>query len=153
MKSGSGLLQNDYLALLVRLILGIVFIYASLDKIVYPAQFARIIYNYHLLPGDLINLWAVVLPWTEFFCGLFLILGVYKDGAATILTGLMAVFIVAIAINLFRGVDLECGCFSVSSKAKSGALNLIYRDLVYLALGLYLLFNRSQRFLLIRPRD
>ena len=48
-------LQNDYLGLIVRLTIGVIFIYASIDKIGAPAQFARIVYNYHFLPGSLIN--------------------------------------------------------------------------------------------------
>ena len=30
---------------------------------------------------------------------------------------------------LFRGVDLECGCFTVSARAKSNALELLLRDI------------------------
>jgi uncharacterized membrane protein YphA (DoxX/SURF4 family) len=145
-------LHNDYLGLIVRLAVGIMFIYASYDKILAPAQFARIVYNYHLLPGELINLAAIVMPWVEFMCGLTLILGIYKQGSIVILNAMMLIFMVAITVNIFRGVDLECGCFTVSSKAKSNALFLLLEDFGFLALTLYLFFNRSQRFDLLKTK-
>jgi uncharacterized membrane protein YphA (DoxX/SURF4 family) len=152
MNKNKSLLHNDYLALLVRLVLGVVFIYASIDKIVNPAQFARVIYNYHLLPGDLINFAAVAMPWIEIFCGTALIAGIYKEGSVLVISGLLLIFAISITINLIRGVDLECGCFTVSSKAKSNALDILLRDLIYIAMGFYLYFNRSQKFCLVKTK-
>ncbi len=71
-----------------RLLLGGIFIYASVDKILYPAGFAQTIHNYQLLPDILVNITAVVLPWIELFLGLFLILGLWLPGAA-VLTNLL----------------------------------------------------------------
>jgi hypothetical protein len=147
------LIHNDYLGLIVRLAVGIIFVYASLDKIDQPSQFARIVYNYHLLPSELINLMAIIMPWVELFCGAFLILGIYKEGSVLILNVLVIIFMVAVGVNLIRGLDLECGCFTVSSKAKSAALDLLLRDIGLLVLTIYLFFNRSRRFCLAGRRD
>ncbi len=152
MPEHKGFIHNDYLGLIGRLLLGGIFIYASIDKIIDPAQFARVIYNYHLLPGSLINSAAIIMPWLEFVCGVVLILGIYRGGASLIINALLMVFLVAIAVNLVRGVDLECGCFSVSSKAKSNAWSLIFRDIGYIIIGLYVYFNKSSRFSLGKPR-
>ena len=145
-------LQNDYLGLIVRLAVGIIFIYASIDKIGAPSQFARIVYNYHFLPGSLINIFALILPWIEIVCGILLIVGIYKEGSILILNLMIIAFIIAIGVNLFRGISLECGCFSVSSKAKGSALNLLFRDIGLLILGIYAYFNRSQRFTLVKAK-
>lgn len=139
-------LDNDYMTLIVRLVVGGIFIYASLDKITTPAQFARIVYNYHLLPSSLINIFALVLPWVELICGIFLIVGFKQKGSILILNLLVLTFIVALTINLFRGVNIECGCFTVSSKAKSSIIDFLLRDIGLLALTLYLLVSRSRRF-------
>jgi len=146
-------IDNDYLNLIVRLAVGAIFIYASIDKIASPAQFARIVYNYHLVPADLINIFALLLPWVELFAGLTIILGFWKEGGILLANLLVLSFIIALAINLFRGVNIECGCFSVSSKAKSNIINLIIRDLGLLALTFYLYFSRSSRFVLERSRN
>jgi len=145
-------LQNDYLGLIVRLTIGVIFIYASIDKIGAPAQFARIVYNYHFLPGSLINFFALVMPWIEIICGILLIAGIYKEGSILILDLMIIAFIIAIGVNLFRGINLECGCFSVSSKAKDSALDLLLRDIGLLVLGIYAYLNRSQRFSLMKTR-
>ena len=142
------IIDNDFLNLICRITFGIIFIYASLDKIAHPEQFARIVYNYHLLPGSLINLCALVLPFSEFIAGVMLITGYFYKGSRNYLVILMAIFIVAISINLARGISLECGCFTVSSKAKTESYQLILRDIIYLIPGLILLFSRSRRWML-----
>ncbi|RKX21890.1 MAG: hypothetical protein DRP51_03385 [Candidatus Zixiibacteriota bacterium] len=143
-------MQNDYLSLLTRLVVGGIFIYASLDKISQPSEFARIVYNYHLVPGNLVNLVAIILPWVELICGLSVISGFYREGGILIIGFLTVVFITAVGINAIRGVDLECGCFTVSSRARGNALSLLYRDLLLLAVCIYVWLNRSQRFYLFR---
>ncbi len=149
----SKLLHNDYVALIIRLIIGVMFIYASYDKITTPAEFARIIYNYHLLPGELVNLAALIMPWMELICGIALIAGIYRRGSIVIINLMLVIFAVAIAINLIRGVNLECGCFSVSSRAKSNALELLLRDIGLLILGVYLFINKSTRFDLLKSKS
>jgi hypothetical protein len=142
------LLSNDYLTFICRLLFGGMFIYASLDKIANPDQFARIVYNYHLLPGSIVNVFALILPVTEFLAGSMVVLGVFYEGARNYLVFLMVLFAVAIGINVIRGVDLECGCFTVSSQAKSAGLLLVVRDLIMLLPGIVLLLSRSRRWLL-----
>jgi|WetSurMetagenome_2_1015567.scaffolds.fasta_scaffold555204_2 uncharacterized membrane protein YphA (DoxX/SURF4 family) len=140
------LLSNDYLTLLCRLIFGGIFIYASLDKIGHPAQFARIVFNYHLVPGMFVNIFALILPLTEFIAGLFLIVGLLYRGSRNLLLTLSAVFVVAILVNVIRGVNLECGCFTVSSGAKKAGIMLILRDFLFFIPGVMLLFSSSYRW-------
>ena len=98
--------------LLARFIVGGAFVLASLHKLVSPLEFAKIIDNYHILPGALINLAAVIMPWFELVAGLLILLGCWMRDEATVIIGtLLLVFIVAITFNLIRGVDFDCGCF------------------------------------------
>ena len=92
------------------------------------------------------------MPWIEIICGILLIAGIYKEGSILILDLMIIAFIIAIGVNLFRGINLECGCFSVSSKAKDSALDLLLRDIGLLILGIYAYLNRSQRFSLMKTR-
>ena len=125
--------------LLVRTGLGIVFIWASWDKIWHPDEFASIIDNYRILPAAAVNLAAVVLPWVEFICGLLLLSGRLVPGAALTIDLLLLIFLLATAFNLYRGLDVNCGCFSVSPDAGGdSALNLVRNGLL-LAAGLWLL--------------
>lgn len=141
------ILSNDLLTLICRLIFGGVFIYASLDKIVHPDQFARIVYNYHLVPGWGVNLFALMLPMMELIAGVFLIIGIFYEGSRNLLLLLSVVFVAAIGINVIRGVNLECGCFTVSSGAKKAGLMLILRDFLFLIPGVVLWLSTSRRWL------
>lgn len=121
--------------ILVRMILGAVFIYASWDKIVNPADFAKAVANYHILPEILVNPVAWVLPWLEMVCGVCLLIGWITRGSALIITGLLVMFITALGYNLFRGVDIQCGCFSLTAE-KSLPLYLdILRDFILLVIA------------------
>jgi putative oxidoreductase len=118
---------------LARLVLGGLFLYASVDKIAHPDQFAEIIYNYKILPDMAVNLMAIGLPWLEAVAGLFLVFGIWTRESAGIIGALLLVFIVAISFNLARGLDFDCGCFSTAAgSSKSSAYWLLVRDLVLL---------------------
>ncbi|MEW6076619.1 MAG: MauE/DoxX family redox-associated membrane protein [Thermodesulfobacteriota bacterium] len=130
---------------LARWMLGGIFLYSSFHKIADPSQFVRIIVGYDLFPPVTIYPLAVICPFFELLCGAALILGVYPRGAVLIVNVMLFLFIVAISINLARGHQFDCGCFSFTHDPDSSALQLLYRDVFYLAAGLYVLFFRLPR--------
>lgn len=115
MEKITNFLKHPLTLVVCRWVLGLIFIVASIYKIAAPAEFARAIYNYQILPDILINPIALVLPWIELICGIFLIVGFYTAGSIRLVTAMLVVFIVALSINLVRGVDIDCGCFSAGS--------------------------------------
>ena len=128
-------LASPWLTIRVQLALGVIFIAASLPKIVDPPSFAHMIYNYRIVPGALVNLSALTMPWIELLCGVALVLGIWRATARTIIAAMLLIFIVAISINLARGNAIDCGCFDVSAAGKSVEERLgdmrfvIFRDL------------------------
>ena len=123
--------------LVARIVLGGVFIYASLDKIRHPELFAEAVYNYQLAPEAAVNLVALCLPWLELLSGGLLILGVWVQGGSLILSGLMIVFLGALGINLARGLDIHCGCFTTQGSDPMTIFTL-FRDSFFLVLALFL---------------
>lgn len=147
------LFQNSWLELIVRWLLGTMFLFACYHKITEPAQFAKIIYGYYLFPEYSINLIAIILPYLEFFAAIALILGVYPKSAVLILNIMLFAFIIAISINLIRGHEFDCGCFSFSESGQTfSAIQLLIRDIVCFFLGLHVLFFSNDRTLCFRQR-
>ena len=137
------LLESPLVQLLARFILGGIFIYASFHKIFNPVQFAQIIENYQLFPQFSIHLIAIILPWIELIAGLFLVTGHMEKGSAMILSSLLVMFIIAIGINIIRGLDFDCGCFTSSGKGDA-PISLLIRDFFILIPGtVILLFSRE----------
>jgi hypothetical protein len=62
-------LNQKKVQLAARFILGGVFIYASLDKISFPREFANIVIKYRILPEKLAIYFAFLLPWVELLPG------------------------------------------------------------------------------------
>jgi len=124
---------------ILRLIVGGVFVYASLDKIANPGDFAQSVFYYRMVPLPLLHPFAMFIPWLELVLGLALILGFWRRGAALLTAGLLLVFIIAIIAALARGLDISCGCFGTGHTV---GLDLILRDALMLAACLIVLFYR-----------
>ncbi|MGB5287201.1 MAG: MauE/DoxX family redox-associated membrane protein [Ignavibacteriaceae bacterium] len=142
------ILNNRYLLLASRLLLGFVFIYASVTKISDPESFSQAIYNYKLLPLFLVNILAIILPWIELSAGVLLIFGISVKENSAILNGLLIIFIIAIVISLFRGLDINCGCFGTVDGSKVG-LTKILENIGLLILGFLLMKFDSNLFSLL----
>ncbi len=128
------------LLLLTRLVLGAVFIAASVDKIAHPAEFAKIIHNYRILPDAMVNGAAILLPWIEAVLGVLLVSGRWLPGAAVLANVLLLVFLSSLLFDFARGLNVHCGCFTTRAAETPPEMTwTIARDCLFLALGVCLL--------------
>lgn len=134
-------ISNKYLVFAARLILGVVFIYASLEKIQNPAGFAQAIYNYRMVPEALINIMAIALPWLELVCGVLIIVGVFVRGSALLIGAMLAVFIVALSSAILRGLDISCGCFTLEGGRGIAGKTLVEDILLMICVAIALLYG------------
>ena len=140
-------IDNDLLTMAFRLFVGITFIYASYYKIVDPDAFARSIWYYHMVPGSLINLMALVLPMVELLCGLALILGLFYRGSVLLVNLMTVMFIAALLSAVARGIDIDCGCFKAGKASSESAIYAVWFDLGLLVATVQLLLSRSCRWM------
>lgn len=135
-----------YFVLIARFFIGILFLYASIDKIKHPSEFAEIVANYQLLPYGIVNLFSLILPWVELICGIALIIGFRIKSCAFILSCLTFIFIIALGINIIRGVDINCGCFSTEAKNNHSMISLLIRDILIFGLIIFLIKEKYYFF-------
>ena len=124
--------MKNIVLLIIRIILGAVFIYAGAVKIMAPSVFADSIDNYRMLPYVLVTLMAVILPWIELIAGILLVVGRWLTTSSLILIALNIIFIIALSSAIARGLDISCGCFSVQGAASKVGLLRLLEDAIYL---------------------
>lgn len=132
----------------LRLVLGGVFIFASVDKLLHPADFAEIVRAYRILPAILVNPTAIVLPTLELVLGALLVANRWADGALLLADLLLVVFWSALAFNYARGLSVHCGCFSTKAVAESDMGWYLIRDGGFVLMGLaamYLHLREARR--------
>ena len=140
---------NNYFIICIRLILGTVFLWASFDKILDPASFAKNISNYHVVPFGLENTIAIILPWLEFLIGTGMILGIMVDGSIMISSFLLLLFNILIAQAIIRGFNIECGCGL--KEGQMVGVGKILENFALLGIA-YILTFRKQDFFELFPK-
>jgi len=132
---------------LARLTVAGLFLGACITKIHNPELFALAVHRYRILPGEWVNLVAVVMPWIELTAGLAVLAAParWRAAGALIITGMLTVFTLAISLNLLRGIEASCGCFSTRADAAvSDGWNLVRNvALIWLSLAIFLEAFRS----------
>jgi putative oxidoreductase len=136
-----------HLTFAARLLIGAIFIYASVYKIWDPAEFAVSIRNYMIIPVSWSNLAAVTLPWIELGAGALLILGIGARPAALLTTGMLVVFLAAMIYAYSIGLDIDCGCFS-STASSQGRITLfnLARDSTLAIISLFIVLADRRDF-------
>jgi len=129
--------------LLLRWFLGVVFIYAAIGKIIDPNTFAEQVDNYRLLPWILVIAVAVILPWVELLTALLLLIGRWLAAASLWVIAMNLVFIMAIFSAMVRGLNIDCGCFSLHSQGSQVGLHRVLEDVVFL-LAAGLIFYKAK---------
>jgi uncharacterized membrane protein YphA (DoxX/SURF4 family) len=140
---------HPVIVLCMRVVLGIVFLVASYQKILDPQQFAREISNYHFIPLGLENVVAIILPWIEVFIGLGLIFGIMIDGSSLISGVLLIMFNLLVIQAMIRGFNIECGC-GLKEGQMVGWQKLM--ENMTLLITSYIIFNQKNRSFQLSPK-
>ena len=104
---------GNKITVVLRIVLGAVFVLSSIGKIINPQDFSDIVRRYNIISELLVPYVAIVLPFVELLTGLLLVVGYKIKASALIVNVLLIAFIVFIIINMFRGETFECGCLDL----------------------------------------
>ncbi len=130
-----------YEIIAISLILAAVFIYAAVDKLRDPLQFADSVAAFAILPTVVITPFALSLPPFEILCGVLMLTPITRRVAALALMLATAMFFTALASALLRGLTLDCGCFGAGAPS---------RPRMWLEAGLDLLLFGGAMFVYLR---
>lgn len=120
----------DTVFLILRWIVAAIFIFAGITKALNVETFARDIDNYRMLPYLLVTMMAIILPWLEILCGVFLIIGKWERGAAFSLLILTLIFLIAMSSAIVRGLDITCGCFAMTAEGTKVGYTRLVQDAI-----------------------
>ncbi|MFZ9932363.1 MAG: MauE/DoxX family redox-associated membrane protein [Chthoniobacterales bacterium] len=96
---------------LLRLVLGGLFLWAGLSKLGSPLQTLASVYSYQIVLPDLAaSLVAAALPWMEILLGTALLSGLWLRVAAGWTAALLLLFAGLTAQAWWRGLPIDCGC-------------------------------------------
>lgn len=146
------LMRAKPIYVIVRVILGLVFIYAGATKITDPLGFAAAIDEYGLVTWRMANLIARTLPIIEIISGLGLIFDI--KGALGLVVAQLLGFVTVLAYAIHLGLDIDCGCFGPSDPAApepGGLWITMLRDLLMVTACVLLYWQR--RILGVMPRS
>jgi putative oxidoreductase len=134
--------RREYIVLAVAIALGAVFVYAGVDKMRDPLEFADSIAAFSILPLAFINLLALGLPVFEAACGLAVIIPRTRRFGALALVLISALFFTALLSALLRGLTLDCGCFGVGAPSRPRMWLELCLDAVLFTCALFV-YSRS----------
>ncbi len=137
-------MTKSFIWRIVDVIVGGIFIYAGVIKMLDPVQFANDIDNYKTLPWFFSVRLAFYLPWLEIFCGLAVIFRFLYRGGLSILMALIALFIAATIAARARGLDITCGCFGHASQHWSFPQHMAVDIAIFVALIALWCSSRAQ---------
>jgi putative oxidoreductase len=111
MSPGAPLLVSRRIWWILQIVLGGIFVYAGLAKVVDPIRFASSLLGYQIIPVSLVRPLVIAMPWVEIGLGGLLIIGKYPRIVSGFLVGLLSLFTLLIMYAMSQGWIIDCGCF------------------------------------------
>lgn len=140
-----------WIGLLVRVVLGSVWVVAGLLKLPDPAASVRAVRAYQLLPESVVPLVGYGLPVLEVIVGILLLAGLLTRVSAALSALLFVAFIIGISAAWARGLSIDCGCFGGGGYEADAASEYpweLARDLGLLLASLWLVRRPASRWAL-----
>jgi uncharacterized membrane protein YphA (DoxX/SURF4 family) len=138
------ILSNKYFLIVLRLIVGGFFVFASFDKLMNQEAFSRAIYNYKFLPDLFINIFAIIIPYIELLGGLLLMAGIFKRGSSFLIAFMLIIFIIALSQAYAKGLDINCGCFSLETVGQKSDILLRIGEDILLLIASIIIYIKSK---------
>jgi uncharacterized membrane protein YphA (DoxX/SURF4 family) len=138
------IIHSPWFNLLLRLMIGGIFVYAGSLKIMDPKSFAKVISQYDLIPEAFLAPVAVGLPLMELLAGLGLIFNI--RGSLTVIFSMLVLFVFVLWYGILKDLSIGCGCFTPEEIAGHDSLKrAFYRDLLMMGAVFFIYLHRYIR--------
>ena len=133
-----------FFPIVVRVILGAIFVFAGISKLIDPQTFLKMIQQLGIIPSWLIIPSGTVVVQAEIWLGFAMIAGFRTRLAIKGLSGLIVVFLTVVSFAIIHGGSTECGCFGpfVSERVGPG---VVVRDYLLLGSCFWLFYTEKSR--------
>lgn len=112
-------------ALLVRAVVGGLFVWAGLLKLSHPRAFAHVVDEYGIVPdGWPLVVAAFALPLLELVAGVGVMLG--REAGHWLALALLGVFVSVLWFGILNDLDVDCGCFSLEERRGQASLEAAF---------------------------
>ncbi|MDR0927853.1 MAG: DoxX family membrane protein [Ignavibacteria bacterium] len=136
--------HNQYINLIIRIVVAGVFIFTGISKIIEPTLFAKDIANYDMLWSLLINLMAIILPWLELITGILFLFGIQPKPNAILIAAMLLLFNIAVGVAWARGLDIHCGCYAAVAEEAVGIGKLAENFALLAGVAFVFFFNDNR---------
>jgi protein-disulfide isomerase/uncharacterized membrane protein YphA (DoxX/SURF4 family) len=132
---------KPWLGTVIRVVLGVLWLWASLHKLHDPRAFVQTVRAYDATPEWLSKAIGFGLPVLEVSLAVLLIFGIAVRLAAATSAVLFVIFLIGLIQASARGLKLSCGCFGGGGQTDGNTSYFLdtVRDLGLLVLALYLI--------------
>lgn len=102
--------------IVIRVFLGLLFSFTGVLKFIDLMSFSEAIHKFQFVRESYIPILTVIIPSIELFCGISLILSIFKKGASYCLLFLMLLFTITLGVMLSNSTTFNCNCFGPLQK-------------------------------------
>jgi len=135
------IISSPVMYLILRLVLGGIFILSGSLKLMDTYKFAKILYDYGILPDYLINIVSIGLPVIEILAGTGLLFNMKYS--LELITVMLFLFVGVLWFGILNDLNIDCGCFSSDEIIEQGSLyKALYRDFIFITISVFLFVSR-----------
>ncbi len=125
-----------YLALL----LGLFFLFVSVQKLMHPHVFATTVFKGHIVPYPMVNIAALIFMSLEFVAAFAIVfMAKWRRAGLWILITLVLIYTGCMTANLLRDLNTVCGCFGSSARMAAISWWAVARNIGIVTVGLFAL--------------
>lgn len=137
--------MKAYVALIIRVFLGLIFLLSGFSKLIDLNSFVQTIESFQITPISVSISLAILLACLESGSGLMMLIGFQTKVSSGIAVILLIIFLAAIIPVLTTGQEIDCGCFGSLSHDRVGS-GLLIRDVILLGLAAFLYMEKSHKW-------